>query len=135
MPLNHELLECGASFSHATTTSSSYRLYALQGTVPAKPGLAQAANGAPIAVEVWNMPITHFGRFVAGIPAPLGIGSVTLADGRTVKDSSVKVRHFKMPLTSLTSADGAHTEWPNKTRRAMNAVHTMCEARRNYANE
>ena len=103
MPLNHELLECGASFSHATTTSSSYRLYALQGTVPAKPGLAQAANGAPIAVEVWNMPITHFGRFVAGIPAPLGIGSVTLADGRTVKgficegaalQNAVDITHF-----------------------------------------
>lgn len=85
MPLNYELLACGASFSHATTTFSNYRLYALQNTVPAKPGLAQATDGAPIAVEVWNMPVAHFGQFVAGIPSPLGIGSVTLADGQCVK--------------------------------------------------
>ena len=85
MPLNHELLACGARFREATHTASHYRLYALQGTVPAKPGLAQAAEGAAIAVEVWDMPIANLGRFVAGIPAPLGIGSVTLQDGRSVK--------------------------------------------------
>ena len=53
--------------------------------VPAKPGLAQAVEGAAIAVEVWDMPIANLGRFVVGIPAPLGIGSVTLQDGRSVK--------------------------------------------------
>jgi allophanate hydrolase len=30
------------------------------------------------------MPIGHFGSFVAGIPAPLGIGKVKLADGSLV---------------------------------------------------
>lgn len=85
MPLNHELLACGARFREATHTASHYRLYALQGTVPAKPGLAQAVEGAAIAVEVWDMPIANLGRFVVGIPAPLGIGSVTLQDGRSVK--------------------------------------------------
>lgn len=85
MPLNHELLACGARFREATHTASHYRLYALQGMVPAKPGLAQAVEGAAIAVEVWDMPIANLGRFVVGIPAPLGIGSVTLQDGRSVK--------------------------------------------------
>jgi len=89
MPLNHELQSCGARFVEATHTSASYRLYALQGTVPPKPGLARAASGteggAAIAVEVWEMPLAHFGRFVAGVPAPLGIGSVTLASGATCK--------------------------------------------------
>ena len=85
MPLNHELLACGARFSTATFTAPHYRLYALQGTVPRKPGLAQAEEGAAIAVEVWDMPIRHFGRFVAAVPAPLGIGNVQLQDGRTVK--------------------------------------------------
>ncbi|RDD91645.1 allophanate hydrolase [Acidovorax sp. BoFeN1] len=85
MPLNHELLACGARFREATHTAPHYRLYALQGTVPAKPGLARAAEGAAIAVEVWDMPIATLGHFVAGIPAPLGIGSVTLQDGRSVK--------------------------------------------------
>jgi allophanate hydrolase len=31
------------------------------------------------------MPIANFGRFVAGVPTPLGIGSVQLQDGRSVK--------------------------------------------------
>ena len=88
MPLNHELLACGAHLQSATQTAARYRLYALQGTVPAKPGLAmvpEGVEGAAIAVEVWDMPITHFGRFVAGVPAPLGIGNVQLQDGRVVK--------------------------------------------------
>jgi len=43
------------------------------------------AGGAAIAMEVWEMPATAFGSFVAGIPAPLGIGSVRLADGSSVQ--------------------------------------------------
>ena len=85
MPLNHELLACGARLQQATNTAANYRLYALQGTVPPKPGLARSDAGAAIAVEVWEMPVANFGRFVAGVPAPLGIGNVQLADGRWVK--------------------------------------------------
>ena len=85
MPLNHELLACGARLQQATATAANYRLYALQGTVPPKPGLARSDAGAAIAVEVWEMPVANFGRFVAGVPAPLGIGNVQLADGRWVK--------------------------------------------------
>lgn len=85
MPLNHELLACGARFREETSTASDYRLYALQGTVPPKPGMARSDEGAAITVEVWDMPIANFGRFVAGVPTPLGIGSVQLQDGRSVK--------------------------------------------------
>ena len=85
MPLNHELLACGARFREETRTAPNYRLFALQGTVPPKPGLARAKNGATIIVEVWDMPVANFGRFVAGVPGPLGIGSVELQDGRVVK--------------------------------------------------
>ena len=85
MPLNHELLACGARFREATHTAPHYRLYALAGTVPAKPGLARAEDGGAIAVEVWDMPVANLGRFVAGVPAPLGIGTVHLQDGRAVK--------------------------------------------------
>ena len=35
-------------------------------------------------MEVWELPARHFGSFVAGIPAPLGIGKVKLADGTEV---------------------------------------------------
>jgi len=85
MPLNHELLACGARFREETSTASDYRLYALQGTVPPKPGMARSEEGAAITVEVWDMPVANFGRFVAGVPTPLGIGSVQLQDGRSVK--------------------------------------------------
>jgi allophanate hydrolase len=44
-----------------------------------------AGNGHAIAVEVWEMPAAHYGSFVALIPWPLGIGTITLADGSTVQ--------------------------------------------------
>ena len=88
MPLNHQLTTRGARFIEATTTASDYRLYALANSTPPKPGLARVKageNGASIAVELWEIPRGKFGSFVAEVPAPLGIGSVTLADGRVVK--------------------------------------------------
>ena len=33
-------------------------------------------------MEVWELPVSQFGSFVEGIPAPLGIGRTVLADGR-----------------------------------------------------
>jgi allophanate hydrolase len=85
MPLNHELTEREAVFVERTSTSSAYRLYALSGTIPPKPGLARCGDGAEIEVELWDMPLAHVGRFLAGIPAPLGLGSLELSDGRMVK--------------------------------------------------
>jgi allophanate hydrolase len=85
MPLNHELTSREAVFVESTTTAESYRLYALAGTVPPKPGLARSDVGASIIVELWDVPSHAFGSFVAGIPSPLGIGTLTLTDGRTVK--------------------------------------------------
>jgi allophanate hydrolase len=85
-PLNWQLLERGARKLCTTRTSASYRLYALAGTVPPKPGLVRVGRGgAPIEIEVWELPVRHFGRFVAEVPAPLGIGSVELEDGSTTK--------------------------------------------------
>lgn len=85
-PLNWQLLERGARKLLATVTDDIYRLYALPDTTPPKPGLARVKQGGvAIAVEVWEMPLRHFGSFVADIPGPLGIGSVQLADGRSVK--------------------------------------------------
>ena len=40
------------------------------------------SGGVAIPVEVWQVPMQHFGSFVAEIPAPLGIGKVQLQDGR-----------------------------------------------------
>ena len=69
----------------ATTTAPCYRLYALPGTTPPKPGLQRVADGGQaIALEVWAMPQRAVGSFLALIPAPLGLGSIQLADGRQV---------------------------------------------------
>ncbi len=87
-PLNWQLLEAGARFLEATTTAPHYRLYALAGTTPPKPGLVRqgdVAQGEAIAIELWDVPLRNFGAFVAAVPAPLAIGSLDIADGRTVK--------------------------------------------------
>lgn len=85
MPLNGQLTERGAQLVQTTITASSYRLYALPNTAPPKPGLKRVnTNGAAIAVEVWDMPVSQLGSFLALIPAPLGLGKVELADGSWV---------------------------------------------------
>jgi allophanate hydrolase len=85
MPLNAQLTERGAQLSQATSTAASYRLYALPGTVPPKPGLRRVStDGAAIALEVWDMPQDQVGSFLALIPQPLGLGNVELADGSWV---------------------------------------------------
>ncbi len=82
LPLNHQLSERGGFLLESTRTAPQYRLYALPGGPPQRPGLVRVdKNGASIEVEVWALPLEHYGSFVAGIPAPLGIGRVTLADG------------------------------------------------------
>jgi allophanate hydrolase len=85
MPLNFQLTSRDAVFVEQTLTERDYRLYALPGTVPPKPGLAKAQSGQSIIVELWDVPLARFGEFVAEIPAPLGIGNLTLVDGRSVK--------------------------------------------------
>jgi len=85
LPLNSQLVERGAHCVAATTTTPSYRLHALPGTTPPKPGLQRVTTGgAAIELEVWAMPMTAVGSFLALIPAPLGLGSIELADGRQV---------------------------------------------------
>lgn len=83
LPLNFQLAERGARLVAATHTAPKYRFYALPDGK--RPGLIQVKEGgAAIACEVWEMPAIHFGSFVAGIPAPLGIGKLELEDGSTV---------------------------------------------------
>lgn len=80
-PLNWQLTERGATLVEKTQSSAQYQLYALpDGKRPAM--IRDDAQGKAIEVEVWSMPMEYFGSFVAGIPAPLGIGKVELADGR-----------------------------------------------------
>ncbi|WP_428240786.1 allophanate hydrolase [Gynuella sp.] len=85
-PLNWQLTERGATLKAKTTTAPVYRMYALAGGPPFRPGLIldTGTGGEAIEVEIWSMPVDNFGSFVAGIPAPLGIGKIQLADGTQV---------------------------------------------------
>jgi allophanate hydrolase len=85
LPLNPQLLALGAHSREVTQTAPHYRLFALPDTTPAKPGLLRVdAGGAAIEVEVWSLPSARVGAFLASIVAPLGLGTVELADGRRV---------------------------------------------------
>nr|MBF0682333.1 allophanate hydrolase [Pseudomonas sp.] len=105
MPLNGELQACGARFLQETRSAANYRLFALHGTVPPKPGLARSDEGAPVVLEVWEVPLANFGRFVAGVPAPLGIGSVTLESGEVVK-GFICEGHALQHATDITAFGG-----------------------------
>jgi allophanate hydrolase len=86
LPLNNQLTERRGRLERASRTSPHYRLYALPGGPPQRPGLLRVAqDGAAIELEVWSLPAHHFGDFVSGIPAPLGIGTIELADGSKVQ--------------------------------------------------
>ena len=85
MPLNHQLTDNNAVLIEATHTEASYRLYALAGGPPLRPGLVKDSdNGQSIEVEVWRMPLADFGRFMINIPSPLGIGKANLEGGEEV---------------------------------------------------
>jgi allophanate hydrolase len=85
-PLNWQLANRNARFLRTVRTAAGYSLYALTGTVPAKPGLVYDGIGQGlIELEIWELDFAGFGSFVAEIPPPLGIGTVTLEDGGTVK--------------------------------------------------
>lgn len=85
LPLNHQLTSRRATLVETTETAAAYRMYLLAGGPPQRPGLIRdTTNGVALPVEIWRVPADQFGSFVAGIPAPLGIGKVELTDGRWV---------------------------------------------------
>ena len=86
MPLNHELTAPGGRLIKQCRTAGDYRLFALPNTTPPKPGLVREPGfpGTCLEVEVWALPPAAFGHFVARIPAPLGVGKITLDDGTAV---------------------------------------------------
>ena len=85
MPLHWQLTSRDAAFVGAFETAPTYRLYAMADSVPPKPALVHDEGGAPIKVEVYELGVAEFGSFTVDVPAPLAIGTVTLADGSSVK--------------------------------------------------
>ncbi len=86
-PLNGQLTGIGSRLAATCRTAPDYRLYALSGSMPPKPGLVREPGfqGPGIEVEIWNVPEDRFGGFVAAVPPPLGIGNATLDSGESVK--------------------------------------------------
>jgi allophanate hydrolase len=86
MALNGEVRSLGGRLVEAAVTAPDYRLYALP-TTPPKPGMlrVEPGKGAAIELEIWALSAAAFGEFVAAVPPPLSIGTIVLADGRSVK--------------------------------------------------
>ncbi|MDD5365711.1 MAG: allophanate hydrolase [Gallionellaceae bacterium] len=86
LPLNGQLTTRGGRLVTAVQSAPEYKFYALPGGPPYRPGMVRVAeDGGSIEMEIWELPAREFGSFVAGIPAPLGIGMVKLTDGGWVQ--------------------------------------------------
>ncbi|MGA2189415.1 MAG: allophanate hydrolase [Steroidobacteraceae bacterium] len=85
LALNHQLRECGGSFVQSTCSAPHYRLFALPGGPPHRPGMMRVADqGGAIELEIWALPTEQVGAFIAGIPAPLSMGKIELQSGAIV---------------------------------------------------
>ena len=85
LSLNCQLLENNARFLCNTKTAPAYHLYAFENMDPPRPGLVRQEQGDSLEVEVWEIPLIDFGKFVSLIPEPLGIGMVKLANNELMK--------------------------------------------------
>ena len=86
LPLNGELTRRGGRFLRAARTMPSYKLFRLPGGPPFRPGLVKVTEGGEaIDLELWALPSSEVGRFIYGIPHPLGIGAVALEDTEQVR--------------------------------------------------
>ena len=85
LPLNGQLTALGGRLESAAVSAPIYRLYALPGGPPFRPGMVRTADGGgAVELEIWSLPSAAVGAFVSQIPAPLGIGTVVLGNGSTV---------------------------------------------------
>jgi allophanate hydrolase len=110
MALNHELVSLGARFLRPVRTAPDYRLFLLDGTKPARPGMLRVGRGEGVRIEteIWAMSAEAFGTFVSKIPAPLSIGTATFEDNATAKCFLVEVQ-----ATVGAKDISAHGSWRN----------------------
>ena len=83
--LDHQVVECGGTWTGTTRTAPRYAL-CLVAESPPRPGLVDSGpdEGAAIEVDVWALPPAGWSRFVAaGVPG-LAVGRVELGDGRVL---------------------------------------------------
>ncbi|MCS6969491.1 MAG: allophanate hydrolase [Planctomycetota bacterium] len=84
-PGERQMLALGARCQGRIVTAARYRLFVLPGE-PRRPGLWPALEGGrAIAGELWRLPRHRLGELLALVPPSLGLGSIALADGRSVR--------------------------------------------------
>lgn len=106
LPLNGQLTQRGARLMRAVRSAPCYKLFALPGGPPLRPGMERVTQGgAAVAMEIWEMSATEFGSFVVGIPSPLGVGTVELEDGSRVH-GFVCEHHATTAATDITHHGG-----------------------------
>lgn len=85
LPLNGQLTDRGGRLRKKTQTAPCYKLYALSGGPPFRPGLVRCGTeGRGIELEVWQLPADTLADFMKLIPWPLAIGKVLLDSGEEV---------------------------------------------------
>ena len=87
-PLNHQLISLGGHLVKSCKTSENYKLMLIEDEKGKKPGLLRLSRhekGKAYEIEIWSVPIENVGKFLSFIPAPLGLGTLSLEDGSTVK--------------------------------------------------
>ena len=86
LPLNSQLTSLGGEFVKKAKTAKKYKLFKLNGFVPARPGLLRVSKGGTaIALEIWRLPLVNYGAFLAVVPSPLGFGTLVLEDETSVQ--------------------------------------------------
>ncbi|MFC4531296.1 allophanate hydrolase [Sphaerisporangium dianthi] len=107
-PLHGRLAALGAAALGTAMTAPLYRLYALDGGEPARPGLVRRPDGGvPVEVELYDLDREALGTLLAETGPPLGLGSVDLADGRRVLGFLCEA-YAAEPAKDIS----AHGSWP-----------------------
>lgn len=81
-PLAAELERRGAFWDGRVVTAARYRMVALD-TTPPKPGVVRSEQGTGLVAERWLLSESALGSFLADLPEPMLLGSITLDDGST----------------------------------------------------
>ncbi|WP_405140819.1 allophanate hydrolase [Sphaerisporangium sp. NBC_01403] len=84
-PLHGQLTSLGAVDLGTAQTAPLYRLYALSGGEPPRPGLVRSVDGGvSVEVELYALSPSALGTLLTQIMPPLSLGWISLADGRQV---------------------------------------------------
>jgi len=111
LALNTQLLTRGGRLLKTVLSAPVYRFYQLAGGPVKRPGMVRVdEGGVSVEMEIWELPATEFGSFVAGIPSPLGIGKVCLLDGSEVSGFVCEAYAVKQGSTDI-SAWGGWRAW------------------------